>query len=363
MIASGCVRGGHGAFWRSAGPASAPRCVRAKAYSAGVRLSGVGSSVPETRLSNADLEQLVETSDEWITKRTGIRARHVLSQGEKISHHATEAARRALEMARVAPEEVDMILLCTSTPDDVFGSATTVQAGLGANKAVAMDLTAACSGFVLGLITAGAYVRSGMAKNVLLVGADCLTRFVDWNDRGTCILFGDGAGAVLVQATDAGRDGLLGHAMHSDGHGLSKLCCTTATLVHKPGLAAEGRAARAEFENIQMNGQEVFKFAVRAVPQVLDEALAMGGLTKDDVDWMVLHQANQRILDSAAERYSFPQDRVISNLGEYGNTSAASIPLALDEAVRGGKIQPGDTLAFAGFGAGLTWASAIAKWQ
>ncbi|CAG9460127.1 unnamed protein product [Pedinophyceae sp. YPF-701] len=332
-------------------------------YAAGMRLTGVGSSAPAKIMTNDDLGKLVETNDEWISARTGIRARRILAEGESINDHAIAAARAALDMAGVAGEDVDMVIMCTSSPDDLFGSACQVQAAIGATGAVAFDLTAACSGFVVGLITATMYLRCGAARNIVLIGADGLSRYVDWGDRNTCILFGDGAGAVVMQG-DAGAGGscaLLGQAMHSNGEGNKSLNAPFGHNVDKPASGADvGR--HAEFQNLYMNGREVFRFAVRSVPDVIQEALDSAGITKDDVDWLVLHQANQRILDSTADRFEFPKERVVTNLERYGNTSAASIPLVLDEAVRDGRIKGGDVLAFAGFGAGLTWASAIARW-
>ena len=282
-------------------------------------------------------------------------------------------------MAGVSAADVDMVLLSTSSPDDLFGSACAVAAEIGAAKAVAFDLTAACSGFVLGLVTGSQFIRTGAARNVLVIGADALSRYVDWRDRGTCILFGDGCGAVLLTARSDGgvassssasssgastsTDGLLGSSMASDGAGQKHLnalfACDGGKALSSDDAFASGRGA---YANIAMNGQEVFKFAVRAVPAVLTQALEQAKLEASDIDWLVLHQANQRILDAAATRLGVPQDRVVSNLAEYGNTSAASIPLALDEAVRSGKIKAGDTLAIAGFGAGLTWAGAIVRW-
>ena len=264
---------------------------------------------------------------------------------------------------------------------NLFGSACAVASEIGATRAVAFDLTAACSGFVLGLITGSQFIRTGAARNVLVIGADALSRYVDWRDRGTCILFGDGCGAVLLTArgegeassassspastssSSPGNDGLLGSSMASDGAGQKHLnalfACDGGKALSRDDAFASGRGA---YANIAMNGQEVFKFAVRAVPAVLTEALRQAELEASDIDWLILHQANQRILDAAATRLGVPHDRVVSNLAEYGNTSAASIPLALDEAVRSGKIKAGDTLALAGFGAGLSWAGAIVRW-
>jgi 3-oxoacyl-[acyl-carrier-protein] synthase-3 len=347
-------------------PAAAPARRRPPPPPAGVRLTGVGSSVPRRVVTNDDLAALVDTSDEWIATRTGIRARHVLSEGETLAEHAAAAGAAALEMAGLDAAELDLIILATSSPDDLFGSACAVQAALGATKAAAFDLTAACSGFVMALVTGSQYVRAGTYKNVLVIGADALSRYVDWRDRGTCILFGDGCGAVLVQAQPDAAAGcaLLGVDMHSDGAGQRHLNALFAGApdAAKPLAAGDGASARGAFCNIAMSGQDVFKFAVRAVPTVVEGALADAGMDKSEIDWLVLHQANARILSSAAERLGVPADRVVSNLANYGNTSAASIPLALDEAVRRGDVRPGQVVAIAGFGAGLSWASAIFRW-
>eukprot|EP00877_Chromochloris_zofingiensis_P011180 jgi/Chrzof1/6315/Cz18g03070.t1_KAS3[v5.2] len=279
-----------------------------------------------------------------------------------MADHAAKACLKALEMAGVAAEEIDLVLLATSTPDDAFGSACQVQAAIGAKNAVAFDLTAACSGFVLALVTAAQYIRTGTFKKVLVIGADALSRITDWRDRGTCILFGDGCGAIVMTAAPADAPcNLLGVDMHSDGAGQKSLYAKYSGEGGKP--YADGHAsAHATYGNIAMQGQEVFKFAVRSVPQVIEAAIDKAGLQKDDIDWLVMHQANQRILDAAAQRLGLPSERVVSNLSEYGNTSAASIPLALDEAVRAGNIKDGDVVALAGFGAGLTWAAAIVRW-
>eukprot|EP00887_Chlorella_sp_A99_P007979 scaffold12.g7979.t1 len=348
---------------------------RAAAGRQGVRLAGCGSAVPRRILTNQDLEKLVETSDEWITTRTGIKQRHVLSEGESLAALAIEASRQALDMAGVAPEELDMVLMATSSPDDLFGSAPLVQVGLGAKHAVAFDLTAACSGFVMGVVTATQYIRTRTYRNILVIGGDALSRYVDWRDRGTCILFGDGCGAVVLtpQEDPDAPCALLGMDMHTDGGGMRHLNSIYCGPGMKPLSEAqasdkaslERRAARggpASYANIMMNGQEVFKFAVRAVPTVIEAALANAGMTKEQLDWLVLHQANMRILSAAADRLGVPAERVVSNLAQYGNTSAASIPLVLDEAVRRGDIKPGEVLAMAGFGAGLSWASIIVRW-
>jgi 3-oxoacyl-[acyl-carrier-protein] synthase III len=338
------------------------QCNAAAHTTVGVKLMGVGSAVPEKILTNADLEKLVETNDEWITSRTGIKQRHILGEGESLSQLAATASQRALDMAGVAAEDVDLVILATSSPDDLFGSACAVQALIGAKNAAAFDLTAACSGFVMALITASQYIRAGTYGNVIVIGADALSRYIDWRDRSTCILFGDGCGAVVLSANSdpSAPCSLLGQDMHSDGNGQKHLNALFAGQGNKPN-SAEASGAGA-FCNIGMNGQEVFKFAVRAVPTVIEGALKNASMTKDEIDWLVLHQANMRILNSAAERLGVPADRVVANLSNYGNTSAASIPLALDEAVRKGDIKAGETVAMAGFGAGLSWASAIVRW-
>jgi 3-oxoacyl-[acyl-carrier-protein] synthase-3 len=271
---------------------------------------------------------------------------------------AIQAAEQAIAMAGLTALDIDLILLATSTPDDLFGTAGLVQAGLGASRAVAFDLTAACSGFVFGLVTASQFIYTGVYRNVVLIGADVLSRWVDWSDRRTCILFGDAAGAVVLQANE--RDRLLGFELRSDG-----------TQNHYLNLAYQPQATslldgleigQGSFHPITMNGQEVYRFAVRRVPEVIEKALFRANLGVEAVDWLLLHQANQRILDAVAQRLNIAPEKVISNLARYGNTSAASIPLALDEVVRQGTVKPGDTIAAAGFGAGLTWGAAIFQW-
>jgi 3-oxoacyl-[acyl-carrier-protein] synthase III len=327
-------------------------------FAAGVALTGIGSAAPEMRFDNHQLSQVVETSDDWIQSRTGIQARHLAPPNISVKDLAVQAAQAAIAMAKVEPGELDLILLATSTPDDLFGTASQVQAALYASNAVAFDLTAACSGFVFGLVTAAQFIRTGAYRTVLLIGADILSRWVDWSDRRTCVLFGDGAGAVVLQAHDC--DHLLGFELRSDG-----------TQNHHLNLAYQGQERRltdetsvshGTFQPITMNGQEVYRFAVKRVPEVIEKALFRAGLSVDHVDWLVLHQANQRILDAVAERLHIPPQKVISNLQEYGNTSAASIPLALDAEVRQGHIEVGDTIAASGFGAGLTWGAAIFQW-
>jgi len=327
----------------------------------GAALVGCGSAVPATSLSNSDLSARVETSDEWIRSRTGIGARRIAGPGETITTLAARAARAALDHAGWEPQDVDLILLATSSPDDLFGTAPRVQAAIGAGRAVAFDLTAACSGFLFALITAAQYLRNGSFEKVLVIGADQLSRWLDWDDRRTCVLFGDGAGAVALEACEAGENSLVAFRMRSDGS--RNACLTLAqTEQHRP-LVGETSAQVGGFAPIHMNGQEVYKFAVREVPAVLAELLASTGLEPSALDWLLLHQANQRILDAVAERFAVPHERVLSNLAHYGNTSAATIPLMLDEAVRDGRIQPGDLIASSGFGAGLSWGGALLRWR
>ncbi|HIK54222.1 MAG TPA: beta-ketoacyl-ACP synthase 3 [Synechococcales cyanobacterium M55_K2018_004] len=328
-------------------------------FGAGVAIAGCGSATPDTSMSNEAMSRLVDTSDEWIASRTGIQNRRLARPDESLCTLAAQAGQRALAMAGIAAADLDLILLATSTPDDLFGTASQVQADLGATQAVAFDLTAACSGFVFGMVTAAQFIRTGTYRNVLLIGADVLSRWVDWSDRRTCVLFGDGAGAVVMTATQEG-DRLLGFELRSDGsqnHYLN----LAYTPQEKP-LVDDITIGQGSFHPITMNGQEVYRFAVKRVPEVIEKALFRANVSIEQVDWLLLHQANQRILDAVADRLQLPAAKVISNMANHGNTSAASIPLALDEAVRQGKIQPGDVIASAGFGAGLTWGAAIFRW-
>jgi 3-oxoacyl-[acyl-carrier-protein] synthase-3 len=300
----------------------------------------------------------VETSDEWIVSRTGIRQRHLATPAESLADLATQAAVQAIAMSGLTPLDLDLIILATSTPDDLFGTASIIQAKLGAPQAVAFDLTAACSGFVFGLVTAAQFIRTGAYQTVLLIGADVLSRWVNWRDRRTCVLFGDGAGAVVLQANATDR--LLGFELRSDGSQNHSL-----NLAYQPQpqpLVDSVTIAQGSFHPITMNGQEVYRFAVRRVPEVIEKALFRANLRVEQVDWLLLHQANQRILDAVGERLEIPPAKIISNLAQYGNTSAASIPLALDEFVRQGTIQAGDTIVTSGFGAGLTWGAVVFQW-
>lgn len=330
---------------------------------------GIGSAVPNTVVTNNDLEQVVETSDEWISTRTGISQRRLLihSNGEEGKENESlitlsqEAATNAIKMSGLDALDIDMVICCTSSPDDMFGDATSIAAAIGCKNAMAFDLTAACTGFLFGSVTAGQFINNKSIKNALVVGADALSRWVDWDDRNSCILFGDGAGAVVYTASE--EPGMLGYSAHSNGLGHDNLMLGykgEKRMIATPGDGTE--LSSGSYSNISMNGKEVYKFATREVPVVLEEALEAAGLTVDDVDWLLLHQANIRIMDIVAQRLGVPSEKIITNLKDYGNTSAGSIPLALDEAVRSGQVKKGDIVACAGFGAGLSWGATILKW-
>lgn len=324
----------------------------------GVTVISSGSAICPQVLDNDDLSKIVDTSDEWIRTRTGIRRRHI-SASQSLCDLATVAGEKAIANAGLTPLDIDMIILATSTPDDLFGSAPKIQASLGAERAVAFDLTAACSGFVFALNTACQYIRNGVYRRILVIGADCLSRWVDWSDRSTCVLFGDGAGAVVCEASEE-KDNVLGFEMCSDG----KLnhCLNLSFVGEEKKIGNKHQVIQGGYSRITMNGREVYRFAVSRVPEVLEKVLYKADLTTEKIDWLILHQANQRILEAVAERLDIPKWKLIANLNEYGNTSAASIPLALDEAVNRGQIQPGHIIAIAGFGAGLTWGATIFRW-
>ncbi len=319
------------------------------ADSYGVRFVGCGSALPSEVLTNDDLAQLVDTSDEWISTRTGIKQRYVLGAGESLTGLAVQAGREAIAHAGITAEDVDLIVVATSTTDDLFGTAGRVQRDLGAQRAVAFDLSAACSGFVFGLVTCAQFLRTGVYQNVLLIGADALSRWVDWSDRRTCILFGDGAGAIVMQSCPLAGDRLLGFELRSDGRGHGLL-----NLSYDP--------QRKSFAPITMNGQEVYRFAVTAVPEVLEKAVHRANLTMCDLDWLILHQANQRIIDAVIQRLNIPPAKAVSNMARCANTSAASIPIALHQWIAEGKIQAGHLLALSGFGAGLSWGAVVLRW-
>ena len=324
-------------------------------------LKACGSARGSQRISNDQLGERVETNDDWIRTRTGIRNRRIAGPGQTLSTLAADAAREALTMAGWDADSVDLILLATSTPDDLFGSAPKVQALLGAKRAVAFDLTAACSGFLFALITASQFLRTGSMRRVLVIGADQLSSWVDWDDRRSCILFGDAAGALALEACPQDENGLLGFQMRTDGSRGD--CLNVPQTSTRSPLIGDSSHQNGRYEPIQMIGQEVYKFAVREVPAILKALLKDTDTQPEQLDWLLLHQANQRILDAVADRFAIPHNQVLSNLAEYGNTSAATIPLMLDEAVRDGRIRAGHHIASSGFGAGLSWGAALLRWQ
>jgi len=322
---------------------------------------GIGCAAPSAIISNKDMEDIVDTSDEWIVTRTGIGSRHILDGSETLRDLQVRAGKQALEDSGVAPEEIDLVLVATSSPEDMFGDAPYVAAAVGAKHAFAFDLTAACSGFLFGIVTAGQYLSSGGYRNALVIGADALSRWVDWDDRNSCVLFGDGAGAMVLSAVDDPEQaGLLGFQMHSDGSGYQCLKLPYAGETQEVG--PKHKTLKGSYDPISMTGKDVYKFATREVPRVLEEALANADVKAEDVDWLLLHQANIRIMEVVAQRFGIPMDKVLRNLDKYGNTSAASIPLALAEAIQSGKVKKGDIIATAGFGAGLSWGATVMRW-
>ncbi|CAI8601415.1 unnamed protein product [Vicia faba] len=332
-------------------------------FNQGCKLVGCGSAVPTLEITNDDLAKIVDTSDEWINARTGIRKRRILSGGENLTSLSIEAARKALEMAKLDPNDVDLILVCSSTSDDLFGTGPQISKQLGCKtNPAAYNITAACSGFILGLISAAGHIRGSGFQNVLVIGTDAVSRYVDWTDRSSCFLFGDAAGAVLVQACNCEEDGLFSFHLNSDGDGYRHLNAACKEEGANNNIAQEFPPKKYSYSSINMNGKEVLKFVIRNVPQSIESALEKAGMSASSIDWLLLHQANQRIMDAVANKLEIPSEKVISNVGNYGNTSAASIPLALDESVRNAKIKQGQIIAASGFGAGLTWATAIFQW-
>jgi 3-oxoacyl-[acyl-carrier-protein] synthase-3 len=319
------------------------------------RIAGTGSYLPEKILTNADLEKIVETSDQWIRERTGIQQRHIAAEGQTTVDLAEQAALRAMEAAGVTGADLDLIVMGTTTPDIIFpSSACLLQARLGANGCPAFDVNAACSGFIFALTTADKFIRSGAAKTVLVVGSETLTRMLDWSDRNTCVLFGDGAGAVVLKA-DA-ETGILSTHLHSDG-GKKELLYNPVGVSAGFKLDEKNAGVR-----VLMAGSDVFKYAVKALDSVVDEALEANGIDKTQLDWLIPHQANLRIIEATAKRLAMPMDRVVLTVHKHGNTSAASVPLALDEAVRTGKVQRGQLVLMEAFGGGFTWGSALMRY-
>jgi 3-oxoacyl-[acyl-carrier-protein] synthase-3 len=319
------------------------------------RIAGTGSYLPEKVLTNDDLAKFVDTSDEWITSRTGIRERHVAAEGETTGDLAYHASVRALEAAGVEASELDLIVLGTTTPDLIFPStACLIQHRLGANGCPAFDVNAACSGFVYALSVADKFIRSGAAKTVLVVGAETLTRMVDWTERTSCVLFGDGAGAVVLKADS--ETGILSTHLHADGGKKELLWNPVGVSVgFKPDEPNVG-------VRINMTGNDVFKHAVKALDAIVEETLEANGLDRHEIDWLIPHQANLRIIEATAKRLDMPMERVIVTVDRHGNTSSGSVPLALDEAVRSGKVQRGQLLLLEAFGGGFTWGSALLRY-
>jgi 3-oxoacyl-[acyl-carrier-protein] synthase-3 len=317
------------------------------------RIAGTGSYLPEKVVTNHDLEKTMDTSDDWIRERTGIKRRHIAADGEATSDLALAAAKQALDMAGIGADDINLIIIATTTPDKVFpASACIVQRRLGIRGCGAFDIQAACSGFVYGLDLADRYIRTGAAKNVLVIGAETLSRLTNWEDRTTAVLFGDGAGAVVLQEAD--EPGILSTHIHADGQ--------YEDLLQVPqGISSGYDVTRAGEAFIQMNGNAVFRRAVATLDSIARETLEKNNIDKHDLDWFVPHQANMRIIAAAAKKLDMPMERVIVTVDEHANTSAASIPLALDVAVRDGRIKRGELLLFEAFGAGFTWGSTLLR--
>ena len=316
---------------------------------------GIGSCLPERCLTNADLEKMVDTTDAWIVQRTGITQRYIAAEGETTSMLATKAARRALESAGCGPEDIDLIILATSTPDYTFpATATQVQAALGITRGVAFDLQAVCSGFVFAISTADKFLTSGSHKRALVIGAETFSRILDWNDRTTCVLFGDGAGAVVLEAQEGEGStadrGVLTTHLRSDGRHREKL------------YVDGGPSSTMTVGHLRMSGREVFRHAVGMVTDVMTDAFTATSMTADDLDWFVPHQANMRIIDASADKLGIKREKIVKTVDKHGNTSAASIPLALATAVADGRIKRGDVVMIEAMGGGFTWGSAIIRW-
>jgi len=321
-------------------------------------IAGTGMSVPERVLDNAELEKMVDTSDEWITTRTGIRQRRIAGENETLSQFAIQASRRALEAAGVEPRDVDLIILATVTPDmPIPATACTVQHALGCTGAAAFDMAAGCSGFIYAQAVAKQFLLSGRCRHVLVIGAELLSKYLDWSDRSTCVIFADGAGAVLMSRGEQPR-GVLATAMHSDGSMVDFICMPGGGTLHPPGQ----KMVDERLHYITMRGNETFKMAVRSLEEVCRQVLDTAGLSTEDVDLFVPHQANLRIINAVGNRLELRPEQCYVNVERYGNTSAASIPIALDEAVREGRVQRGNIVLMAAFGAGLTWAGSVVRW-
>ncbi|MBX3560999.1 MAG: ketoacyl-ACP synthase III [Sphingomonas sp.] len=314
-------------------------------------IAGTGSALPPRRVTNAELAAQIDTSDEWIVERTGIRARHIAAEGETTATLATEAARKALAAAGIDAGEIGLIVLATATPDQTFpASATKVQAALGIADCIAFDVQAVCTGFLYALSVADNMIKGGMADHALVIGAETFSRILDWEDRATCVLFGDGAGAVVLKAEEGGERGILATRLHADGR-------------HNDLLYVDGGPSTSDaVGKLRMKGKEVFRHAVVNLADVLNEVLDAAGHRAEDIDWVVPHQANRRILDATAKKLGLAPEKVIVTVDSHANTSAASVPLALDTAVRDGRIRPGDLLVLEAMGGGFTWGAAVVRY-
>ena len=324
---------------------------------------GCGSYLPERVVTNAELSAKLDTTDEWITTRTGIRQRHLAADGELTSDLALKAAERALENANIPASEVDMVVLATTTPDNTFpATATKVQDKLGIVNGAAFDVQAVCSGFIYGMAIADNFIKTSQCKAVVLIGAETFSRILDWEDRSTCVLFGDGAGAVVLRAGEAGPEVNVGESGHNRGTGI------LSTHLHSDGSTNEllyvdgGPSSTQTVGHVRMNGREVFRHAVTNLASIVGEALEANGLASEDIDWLVPHQANKRILDSTAKKLGLAKEKIVITVDRHANTAAASIPLALDEAVRDGRIKKGDLVLMEAMGGGLTWGAGLVRW-
>lgn len=318
------------------------------------KITGTGGYLPENVVTNADLEKIVDTTDDWITSRTGIKKRHLVVDGETTCDLAEKAALNAMEAAGVTKDDIDLIIVATTTPDRIFPStACLLQDRLDIHGCTAFDIQAVCTGFVYALGVADKFIKSGTHKTALVIGAETMSRTVDWNDRATCVLFGDGAGAVILEASD--EPGILSTHLHADGK-YKELLTVPAGVSENPALFQSGEAY------MQMKGNEVFKMAVNTLGRIVDETLEANNMEKSDIDWLVPHQANIRIINATAKKLGMSMDHVVVTVHEHGNTSAASVPLALNEAVRDGRIKRGETILLEAFGGGFTWGSALIKY-
>jgi 3-oxoacyl-[acyl-carrier-protein] synthase-3 len=323
----------------------------------GAILTGTGSALPEKRLTNDDLATMVDTNDAWIVQRTGIKERRIAGEGETTASLATAAARKALDSAGIAASELDLIIVATITPEMVFPStACFVAASLGLNSTPAFDMSAACSGFIYAANVAANFIKAGQYKTVMVIGAETLSRIIDYTDRASCILFGDGAGAVILQRSNDASKGLVYASLHADGNGAEAMKCMPGS---RHPICSDLLTTRDQY--IKLKGREVYKFAVTKFAELIEDAMRVAELSRDDLKLIIPHQVNQRIIDSAMEKLEMGPEKAHVNIDRYGNTSAASIPIALDEAMRAGRLSAGDAVVFVAFGAGLTWANAVLK--